>query len=60
MISPIIHNYKIYNIDVQYLCKTIYDHCILCYKKPIIVIKYKFKHKFQMCKEDGFTNLKFD
>ncbi len=30
------------------------------YKKPIINIEYKSKHKFQMCKEDGFTNLKFD
>jgi hypothetical protein len=30
------------------------------YKKPIIIIKHKSRHKFQMCKEDGFTNLKFD
>jgi len=35
---------------------------IVCYvyKKPIIIIKHKFGHKFQMCKEDGFTNFKFD
>jgi len=26
------------------------------YKKPIIIIKHKFEHKFQMCKEDRFTN----
>jgi hypothetical protein len=30
------------------------------YKKPIIVIKHRFRHKFQKCKEDAFTNLKFD
>ncbi len=30
------------------------------YKKPIIIIEYRFRHKFQMYKEDGFTNLKFD
>ncbi len=30
------------------------------YKKPIIIIEHRSKHKFQMCKEDGFTNLKFD
>jgi hypothetical protein len=30
------------------------------YNKPIIIIEHKFKHKFQMCKEDGFINLKFD
>jgi hypothetical protein len=29
------------------------------YKKPII-IEHKSEHKFQMCKKDGFTNLKFD
>jgi len=30
------------------------------YKKPIIIIEHRSRHKFQMCKEDGFTNLKFD
>jgi hypothetical protein len=30
------------------------------YKKPIIVIKHRSRYKFQMCKKDGFTNLKFD
>jgi hypothetical protein len=30
------------------------------YKKPIIIIEHKFEHKFQMCKEDKSTNLKFD
>jgi hypothetical protein len=30
------------------------------YKKPIIVIEHRSGHNFQMCKEDGFTNLKFD
>jgi hypothetical protein len=30
------------------------------YKKPIIIIEHRFKYKFQMCKEDGFKNLKFD
>jgi hypothetical protein len=30
------------------------------YKKPIIIIEHKSKQKFQMCKEDGFKNLKFD
>ncbi len=30
------------------------------YKKPIIIIEHKSEHKFQMCKEDGFTNFKFD
>jgi hypothetical protein len=30
------------------------------YKKPIIIIKHRSKHKFQMCKEDGFTIFKFD
>jgi len=30
------------------------------YKKPIIIIEHKSEHKFQMCKEDGLTNLKFD
>jgi hypothetical protein len=30
------------------------------YKKPIIIIEHKSGHKFQMCKEDGFINLKFD
>jgi hypothetical protein len=24
------------------------------YKKPIIIIKHKSRHRFQMCKEDGF------
>ncbi len=40
---------KLYMIIVSYV-----------YKKPIIIIKHRFGHKFQMCKEDGFTNLKFD
>ncbi len=30
------------------------------YKKPIIIIEHRYKHKFQMCKKDGFTNPKFD
>jgi hypothetical protein len=30
MISPIIHNSIFLKIDGQYLCKIIYDHCILC------------------------------
>jgi hypothetical protein len=30
------------------------------YKKPISIIKHKSIHKFQMCKKDGFTNIKFD
>jgi hypothetical protein len=30
------------------------------YRKPIIIIEHISKHKFQMCKEDGFKNLKFD
>jgi hypothetical protein len=30
------------------------------YKKPIIIIEHRSGHKFQMCKEDRFTNLKFD
>jgi hypothetical protein len=30
------------------------------YKKPIIIINHRSRHKFQMCKEDGFTNLNFD
>ncbi len=30
------------------------------YKKPIIIIEHRSGHKFQMCKEDGFTNFKFD
>jgi hypothetical protein len=30
------------------------------YKKPIIIIEHSFEHKFQMCKEDGFTSLKLD
>jgi hypothetical protein len=30
------------------------------YKKPIIIIEHRSEHIFQMCKEDGFTNLKFD
>jgi len=30
------------------------------YKKPIIIIEHRYEHKFQICKEDGFTNLKFD
>ncbi len=29
------------------------------YKKFIIITKDKSEHKFQMCKENGFTNLKF-
>jgi hypothetical protein len=40
---------KLYMIIVSYV-----------YKKPIIIIEHRSKHKFQMCKEDGFTNLKFD
>jgi hypothetical protein len=40
---------KLYMIIVSYV-----------YKKPIIIIKHRFGNKFQMCKEDGFTNLKFD
>jgi len=57
MISLIIHNSI---IDGQYLCEIVYDHCIYVYKKPIIIIEHRFGHKFQMCKEDGFTNFKFD
>ncbi len=38
---------KLYMITVFYV-----------YKKPIIIKEHRFKHKFQMCKEDGFTNLK--
>jgi hypothetical protein len=30
------------------------------FKKPIIIIEHKYGHKFQMCKEDGITNLKFN
>jgi hypothetical protein len=30
------------------------------YKKPIIIIKHRSEHKFQISKEDGFTNLKLD
>jgi len=30
------------------------------YKKPIIIIEHRYEHKFQMCKKDGLTNLKFD
>ncbi len=30
------------------------------YKKPVIIINHKSKYKFQMCKKDEFTNLKFD
>jgi len=26
------------------------------YKKPIIIIEHRFGHKFQMCKENGFTD----
>jgi hypothetical protein len=40
---------KLWMIIVSYVCK-----------KPIVIIEHKSKHKFQMCKEDGFTNLKFD
>ncbi len=60
MISPIIHNSKNLKIDGHYLCKTIFDHYIYVYKKPIIIIKHRSGHKFQMCKEDGLTNFKFD
>jgi len=59
MVSPTIHNFKIYEIDGQYLCKTINDHYILCLQETHHHHK-KYIHKFQMCKEDGFTNLKFD
>jgi hypothetical protein len=37
---------KLYMIIVSYV-----------YKKPIIIIEHRSRHKFQMCKEDGFTNL---
>jgi hypothetical protein len=30
------------------------------YKKPIIIIEHRSGHNFQMCKDDGLTNLKFD
>ncbi len=40
---------KLYMIIVSYV-----------YNKPIIIIEHKSKENFQMCKEDGFTNLKFD
>jgi hypothetical protein len=30
------------------------------YKKHVIIIKHRSGQKFQMCKEDGFTNLKFN
>jgi hypothetical protein len=30
------------------------------YKKPIIIIEHRSRHKFEMCEEDGCTNLKFD
>jgi hypothetical protein len=33
MINLIIHNSKIQEIDGQYLCKIVYDHCILCLQK---------------------------
>jgi hypothetical protein len=30
------------------------------YKKPIIIKKHRSENKFQMCKKDGFSILKFD
>jgi hypothetical protein len=60
IITLIIHNSKIKEIDGQYLCEIVYDHCIYVYKKPIIITEHRSRHKFQMCKEDGFTNFKFD
>jgi type II secretory pathway component PulC len=44
------------NICVK-LCVIIVSYV---YKKPNIIIKHRSRHKFQMSKEDGFTNLKFD
>jgi hypothetical protein len=40
---------KLYMIIIYYV-----------YKKPIIIIEHKSGYKFQMNKEDGFTNLKFN
>jgi hypothetical protein len=40
---------KLYMINMSYVQKI-----------PIIIIEHKSRHKFQMCKEDGFTKLKFD
>jgi len=40
---------KLYMITVSYVDK-----------KPIIIIEHRSRHKFQMCKEDGFANFIFD
>jgi hypothetical protein len=60
MISEIIHNSKKIKIYGN-TCVKLYTIIVsYVYKKPIIIIEHRFKQKFQMCKEDGFTNLKFD
>jgi hypothetical protein len=40
---------ELYMISVSYV-----------YKKPIIIIEHRYRHKFEMCEKDGFTNFKFD
>jgi hypothetical protein len=27
------------------------------YKKPIVIVKHRYEHKYQMCKKDELTNL---
>jgi hypothetical protein len=53
-------NSKFLKINGQYLCKIVYDHCILCLQETHHHYKTYSRHKFQMCKEDGFINFKFD
>jgi hypothetical protein len=40
---------KLYMIIISYV-----------YKKPFVILARRSAHKFQMCKEGGFTNIKFD
>jgi hypothetical protein len=53
MISPIIHSSKIYKkMDNTYV-KLQMIIVSYVYKKPIIIIEHRSKHKFQMSKEDS-------
>ncbi len=41
-------------------CVKLYMIVSCVYKKFIVIIAHRFRHKFQICKKDGFTNFKFD